>query len=149
MSAGCPHQIFDLYPLTRELAFLSAVEAENLDSSRCPVINDYKIPQEAVALVLQNPSTPSVICVENDALAAELYKEFTRLGVKLPEDLSLIGFDDQELASIIDLSTIRQEPTALGKEAVNLAVSVLSGSSGSISSNPQGSVENKKFLQQS
>lgn len=79
-------------------------------------------------------------------LTADLYQEFTRLGVKLPEDVSLVGFDDQELASIIGLSMIRQDPTALGKEAVNLAVSVLNASSGKLSPETAGSPANQKIL---
>lgn len=55
---GGAHTRFSTSTPTQELAFLSAVEAENLDSSHCPVINDYKTPQEAVALILQHPVVP-------------------------------------------------------------------------------------------
>ena len=52
---------------------------------------------------------------------------WNRLGLRVPEDLSLLGFDDQSLAETFGLSTIAQPVTELGRQAAALAVALAAG----------------------
>ena len=52
---------------------------------------------------------------------------WSRLGLRIPEDLSLLGFDDHPLAETFGLSTIAQPVTELGRQAAALAVSLAAG----------------------
>jgi DNA-binding LacI/PurR family transcriptional regulator len=54
---------------------------------------------------------------------------FTRAGVKVPEDLSLIGYDDSHLSDYptIDLTTVRQDAAGMAHHAVRLAVAMMEG----------------------
>ena len=54
---------------------------------------------------------------------------FTRAGIDIPGDLSLIGYDDSHLSDNprIDLTTVHQDAAALAQHAVRLAVDMLEG----------------------
>ena len=57
----------------------------------------------------------------NDMMAYGLYKRAREMNVRIPEDLSVVGFDDIEFSYLIDppLTTIRQSAFELGLEAAN------------------------------
>ncbi len=64
----------------------------------------------------------------NDLLAIGLINELTRLGVRVPEDIVVLGYDDIELAAsaAVPLTTIRQPRRELGWEAAELALAEMS-----------------------
>jgi LacI family transcriptional regulator len=70
-----------------------------------------------------------VFCA-NDLLAIGVVNEFLRLGVKVPEEVAVIGYDDIELAATaaIPLTTVRQPRHALGHAAARLAITETTGS---------------------
>lgn len=57
----------------------------------------------------------TAIMCGNDLIASGVISECEKRGLKVPEDISVIGFDDIPLASELGLSTIRQERVELGK----------------------------------
>lgn len=79
------------------------------------------------AQLLSAPSKPTGICVENDKCAVSLMKELRRLGVGVPQDMSVIGFDDDYRAAIMDLTTVHQDPTELGRGAGRQALALMRG----------------------
>lgn len=56
---------------------------------------------------------------------------FVRRGVRIPEDISLVGFDDSEIAQVSyrQLTTIRQDIDALARVATNRAIDRMFGRS--------------------
>ncbi|MFI0352355.1 LacI family DNA-binding transcriptional regulator [Actinomadura sp. 9N407] len=70
-----------------------------------------------------SPVPDGVFCA-NDLLAIGLINELLRRGVRVPEDIAVIGYDDIELASssAVPLTTIRQPRLAVGEEAAELAL---------------------------
>ena len=46
-------------------------------------------------------------------------------GLRVPEDLAVVGFDDIEIADVLGLTTVRQPLTDTGAEAVRLLLSEL------------------------
>ena len=48
-----------------------------------------------------------------------------RLGVRVPEDLSVIGIDDYVLSGVLGLTTVRQDVAAQGREAARLLLRAL------------------------
>ncbi|MEG1427849.1 MAG: LacI family DNA-binding transcriptional regulator [Oscillospiraceae bacterium] len=63
---------------------------------------------------------PTALIVENDTLAWRAMKALKKLNYRIPEDISIIGFDDKSIASLTDppLTTIRVHRALLGREAV-------------------------------
>jgi DNA-binding LacI/PurR family transcriptional regulator len=59
------------------------------------------------------PRRPSAIQAVNDPVAIELLKASRRCGVRIPEDMAIVGFSDSKMSSLLEvpLTTVR-EPTA-------------------------------------
>jgi LacI family transcriptional regulator len=65
---------------------------------------------------------PSAVLCANDLIALGLLQELYRHGIRVPEDIAVVGFDDLEWAamSVIPLTSVRQDRTALGRLAVRM-----------------------------
>ena len=75
--------------------------------------------QKAADLVLQLADRPSAIIAYNDDVAVAASTHFAYAGLSVPNDISLVGWDDSEAAarSEIPLTSVRQEPEQLAKLA--------------------------------
>lgn len=60
---------------------------------------------------------PTAVFAASDIQAAGAIRAITERGLKIPEDISIIGFDDIELAQYLELTTIRQPMHEMGKLA--------------------------------
>lgn len=79
--------------------------------------------REALAEWLQGQrrrSWPHAIFAANDAIAIGCLETLAAHGIRVPEDLSVVGFDDIALARSARLATVRQPLHALGRRAVEL-----------------------------
>lgn len=91
------------------------------------LVQDALTPTEGRAaaqrLLAMDPVPNGVFCA-NDLIAIGLVNELVRLGVRVPEDIAVIGYDDIELATsaAVPLTTIRQPRQQLGMEAAELAL---------------------------
>ena len=76
----------------------------------------------AAELLLQSPRPTAIFCA-NDDMAAGVLRVATRLGIQVPDDLSIAGCDDISLAQQLypSLTTIRQ-PLSVMAEAASLAL---------------------------
>lgn len=70
--------------------------------------------------LLQMSTPPTAIFAGNDEMAAGVLQAARQLGVRVPEDLSLVGFDDFQIASRLwpTLTTIRTPTREIGRLAV-------------------------------
>lgn len=86
----------------------------------------------AARVMLAAPALPTAVLAGNDRCALGMLDVFTRAGVNVPGDLSLIGYDDSRLSDNprIDLTTVHQDAAALAHHAVRLAVAMLAGEAG-------------------
>ncbi|TDC18500.1 LacI family transcriptional regulator [Actinomadura bangladeshensis] len=95
------------------------------------LVQDALSPTEGQAaaheVMAMTPRPDGVFCA-NDLLAIGLINELTRLGVRVPDDIAVIGYDDIELAAsaAVPLTTIRQPRRELGWEAAELALAEMS-----------------------
>ena len=67
---------------------------------------------------------PTAIFATNDIIARGAYKAVKNRGIRMPEDLSLIGFDDIETSSHLEvaLTSISQPIDKMGQMAVEILV---------------------------
>ena len=72
---------------------------------------------EGVKSLLSLRSPPTAIFCSNDILAIGAMEGARESGISLPEDLSIVGFDDMKIASFVNptLTTIRQPAYDMGK----------------------------------
>lgn len=83
----------------------------------------------AAAELLDRPNPPTAIFAFNDNLAIGTIQAARARGLQVPEDLSVVGFDDSESAPLITpaLTTVRQPLAEMGRTAVNLLRRLLDG----------------------
>ena len=86
--------------------------------------------------VLTYPTPPTAIFAGNDVLAIECLREAQSLGLRVPEDLSIVGFDDLPMAQHVSppLTTIRQPLTEIGTLGMRLLVRRIQRGGASLSS---------------
>jgi LacI family transcriptional regulator len=82
---------------------------------------------QAAAELLDRPDPPTAIFAFNDMLAIGAMQAARERGLRIPEDLSIVGFDDTFEASIVTpaLTTVRQPLAEMGRMAVALLVRLL------------------------
>ena len=80
-------------------------------------------------LLLQFSPRPTAIFAANDLVALGVLAALRELGLRCPEDVSLVGFDDLELASFTNpaLTTVAQPAYQLGSRAAALLFERLGG----------------------
>jgi LacI family transcriptional regulator len=77
---------------------------------------------QAAAQLLDRPAPPTAIFAFNDNLAIGAMQAAHARGLRVPQDLSIVGFDDTIEASIVTpaLTTVRQPLAEMGRMAVSL-----------------------------
>ncbi|HXD80960.1 MAG TPA: LacI family DNA-binding transcriptional regulator [Candidatus Acidoferrum sp.] len=87
-----------------------------------PEIRDRQVDQ-----ILRNHTTAAFS--SNDYGAIELLESADRLGVRVPQDLSVVGFDDVVMAGLarINLTTVRQPQPQLASRALHLLAGRITG----------------------
>lgn len=109
-------------PSSRMLGWRSALEAAG---ARVPPVIQADWPPtsgyDAGLHILADPSVTAVLC-GNDELAMGLTKALADHGRVVPDDISVIGFDDHPLSQLWTppLTTVRQDFVALGHQAFKL-----------------------------
>jgi LacI family transcriptional regulator len=77
---------------------------------------------QAALRLLQSEARPTAIFACNDMMAIGVYRAAAQLGLRIPEDLAVVGFDDIELSSYLTppLTTVAQPKAEIGQTAVSL-----------------------------
>lgn len=95
-----------------------------------PVNNrwDYRSGYLATQSLLQSAPPPTALFAASDQMAIGAYRALAEAGVRVPDDVSVVGFDDIEAASYITppLTTVRQPFEEIGQRALSLLFELLS-----------------------
>ena len=78
--------------------------------------------EQAFAEMYNNGPLPTALFVCNDMMAMSVINSASKKGLRVPDDLSVIGYDDIKLAKYItpSLTTIHQPKHRLGQQAVDM-----------------------------
>jgi LacI family transcriptional regulator, repressor for deo operon, udp, cdd, tsx, nupC, and nupG len=107
-------------PRDRKLGFLKALEENGLDwNPTHEVIGDFTLTTGLAAMdeLLARRDRPTAIFCQSDEMAIGAIRSAVRHGLKIPDDISIIGFDDHEMSEYFDLTTIRQPVEQIGEMA--------------------------------
>ncbi|MEM8876729.1 MAG: LacI family DNA-binding transcriptional regulator [Pseudomonadota bacterium] len=113
--------------------FLAAVEEHGIDPASLPIHETaYGIDNGATgfkALMSADPRPTAVMC-GNDVLAVGALRMASEMGLAVPGDVSITGFDDIELAQVASpaLTTVHVPHRAMGRGAAQMLVDMLEGS---------------------
>jgi LacI family transcriptional regulator len=82
--------------------------------------------------LLARDDPPTAIFASNDDMAAATISVAHRRGLLVPDDLSVVGFDDTALATSVwpELTTVKQPIAAMAEAALELIVADLRGRRG-------------------
>lgn len=109
----------------REQGYRAAMAGASLlidDQWIAPGLFTYRSGLEAANRLLRAERRPTAIFASNDAMAAAAITAARVMGLEVPRDISIAGFDDAPIASTIwpDLTTVRQPIADMAAQAVTL-----------------------------
>jgi DNA-binding LacI/PurR family transcriptional regulator len=83
-----------------------------------------------IGLELARKGDVTAVFVANDQMAIGVLHAFAEAGLRVPDDISIVGFDDIPEAGYLNpaLTTIRQDFQAIGRRAIDLVTATLDGS---------------------
>ncbi len=86
---------------------------------------------------------PTAMYITDPMAAVGAMNEAQKMGLRVPEDLSVIGFDDTELryTSLPTMTAVCQDATALGREAYRVLIREMKDSSPPVSNSPSAWLE--------
>jgi LacI family transcriptional regulator len=116
----------------REKGYLDALQAAGVAPDPALVVNGAFVQAggfSATEQLLALPERPSAIFAANDEMAFGALDAIASRGLKVPADISVIGFDDIPTSSYVfpKLSTIRQPFGPIGARAVAELVALIEG----------------------
>ncbi|MCM3769041.1 LacI family DNA-binding transcriptional regulator [Priestia aryabhattai] len=86
--------------------------------------------KKVIKKILTMEDRPTAIFTGSDEIAGGMMIEAKESGIRIPNDLAIIGFDDQPLAQMVDpkLTTIRQPIDQMGIKAMETLIDMLNDS---------------------
>ena len=80
---------------------------------------------KVVTQLLSSDHMPTAIACQEDGIAIPLLFQLERNGFTIPNDISIIGYDDSTYARDLGLTTIRQTPVEMAHEAARMTLALI------------------------
>lgn len=124
----------DLQGVRRQAGFLAALSAYNI-SIKPEYLGNYdteqlsSYPYQFTRGLLQRTNGPTAIVCYNDQVAIKILEAVREEGIKIPDQLSIISYDDSMLAvaSEVKLTTIKHPKAEMGRQAARFIIDMLEG----------------------
>jgi len=117
-------------PDERMAGYLGALSAQRIRRERGLLADGHftiEGGRRAARQLLLSAQPPTAIFCMSDEMAFGVMQTARELGLSLPGDLSLIGFDDHPASEAFGLSTIHQPVKEMGRMAARLMTDILAG----------------------
>ena len=123
----------------RHAGWLEALEAAGVTPFAVNQPNTYGDAGVAARLLLTSVPRPDGVLCLTDVLAQAVLAVAADLGLRVPEDVAVVGFDDHPLAMRTrpTLTTVRQDVEGKGREAARALLSLIAGRSDATLSPPR------------
>jgi LacI family transcriptional regulator len=109
----------------RRQGYVEALREAGLDIDPSLVFDtDPPVGHDVIDRILEDAG-PTAVFAAYDMVAFSVVEAARERGVRIPEDLSVIGFDDIETAGLVGLTTIRQPLEESGEQAAHLLLALL------------------------
>ena len=116
----------------RERGYRSAIAAAGIDADVelvVPVPWGIEGGAQGMDKILTLSRLPTAIFAFSDEVAFGALQSLRRSGLRVPQDMSIIGIDDNPMAETMDLTTVHQTPFEQGVLAGRLSLSLIKGES--------------------
>lgn len=116
----------------RKHGYLEALRERNINIDRSIVINgdiDYESARNATLSLLKRDDRPDAILAFNDIITYAAFDAIKTLGLKIPEDVAIIGFTEAESSAFVTpkLSVIMDQAHLTGEKACDLLLRNIHG----------------------
>lgn len=114
----------------RREAFLASIK-KNLPNESAPLVvqGDFRFDsgRAAAIQILEAKQLPTAVIAANDMMALGAMQEFKEVGLKIPQDISLVGFDDIAFTALSEpqLTTICSPRIEIGRRAIEALVTTI------------------------
>ncbi len=122
--------VAETYLAERFTGYRDALRAHAVDAAAVTVIEAPDIDMAsgmAAAAELIACARPTAVVTTSDVHAAAVLKVLRGLGIAVPREVSVIGFDDAPIADLLGLTTIRQPLEDKGRTAAQMLLDVIAG----------------------
>lgn len=104
----------------RRLGFRRTLERRSRAESVIAGTWGFEGGERAMEVLLSGEELPSAVFAEYDEMAFGALRTLRRAGLEVPRDISVVGFDDHEMAQVVDLTTVAQPVLDQGRVAAQL-----------------------------
>ena len=108
--------------------FMEVLQENNIDfNPRNELFSDFTSTTAEIAMeeFLIRKNLPTAIFCESDEMAFGVYQALKKRGMRVPEDISIVGYDNHDFAATIGLSTVAQPVRFLGQLAASQVMALL------------------------
>lgn len=126
-------------PVERRQGYLDALVSAGIDPDpRLAAPGNFSLEggAEAMHLLLELEHPPTAVFCCSDEMAIGAMQVAGDAGLRIPEDISFVGFDDHDVAEYVGLTTIRQDVVGLGERGTTMLLEVLGGAAGKSERHP-------------
>jgi LacI family repressor for deo operon, udp, cdd, tsx, nupC, and nupG len=116
-------------PHHRRRGYIETLQAAGIDYERnLEALGYFTVAggEAATAELISRPDRPTALFAEADEMAYGAIRAIRRAGLRVPQDIAVIGFDDHATAELFDLSTIRQPVVEQAEELTARLLAVMS-----------------------
>lgn len=123
-------------PALRTVSFEAVMQRAGLElRPEWMVAGDFTVADgvRAAARIFDLPGEqPTAIFCSSDEMALGAMFEAQRRGIRVPQDLSIIGIDDHDFSGPAGLTTVAQKPLEHGRAAAGMVLAELAGTQGAV-----------------
>ena len=110
----------------------TALDSAGLDGDRLPVVEavySFEAGAEAFDKLMKRSPRPTAVICGNDVLAAGAMIRAKELGIAVPAEVSITGFDDIDIAALVEpaLTTVHVPHRRMGNAAARLLLDLIAG----------------------
>lgn len=115
-------------PLERRQAYIDVLAGHGIGyDPSLEAAGEYTVAggERAMSELLGRARQPTAVVAQSDEMAFGAMKAIRRAGLRVPQDISVIGFDDHDMADLLDLTTVGQPVLEQGEQAARMLLDLL------------------------
>ena len=124
-------QLTNAYARYREKGFLDALGKAGMQANNNWILHitefDFDIAVSVITSLLKQAERPDALYCVSDVYGAAAIKAIQNFGLRVPEDIAVVGFDNNDLSKMVvpSLTTINQPKKQLGHQACEMLINLI------------------------
>lgn len=121
------------YAVEREKGYCDALREAGIELDESLVVHqsaiDYELAMSVMTRLITRENYPDAVFAVSDVLAVAAIKAANRAGLRVPQDISVVGFDDTYISQMSEpaLTTVRQKGKQMGGYACEMLLNLVHG----------------------